>query len=229
NLDGHGHGPKLEATTMLPSYFLTVQPWTSGLDFKLLCSKFRNMTGFISITRDKDTGIVYPDPIDGKCRVKYTPSALDRRHVLEGVLALAKICYVAGASEIFTSTAGVSTFVRTEHPTCEDDPGINDPRFQTWLAEVRKKGLPSPEATFCSAHQMGTCRMGTREKTSVVDERGKVWGVEALYVADASVFPSASGVNPMVTNMAISDWISRGVAKGLRVQGRAGTGFGARL
>jgi choline dehydrogenase-like flavoprotein len=33
-----------------------------------------------------------------------------------------------------------------------------------------------------------------------------------LYVVDASVFPSASGVNPMVTNMAISDWTSRNIA-----------------
>ena len=57
--------------------------------------------------------------------------------------------------------------------------------------------------------------MGTSPRNSVVDPKGKVWGVEGLYVADASVFPSASGVNPMITNMAISDWISRGVAKGL--------------
>jgi choline dehydrogenase-like flavoprotein len=37
-----------------------------------------------------------------------------------------------------------------------------------------------------------------------------------LYVADASVFPSASGVNPMITVMAISDWISRGIVDELR-------------
>jgi choline dehydrogenase-like flavoprotein len=42
---------------------------------------------------------------------------------------------------------------------------------------------------------------------------GQVWGTEGLYVADASVFPSASGVNPMVTNMAISDWTSRQLAE----------------
>jgi hypothetical protein len=34
------------------------------------------------------------------------------------------------------------------------------------------------------------------------------------------VFPSASGVNPMVTNMAISDWISRGIARGLEERPR---------
>ena len=46
---------------------------------------------------------------------------------------------------------------------------------------------------------MGSCQMGTRSSTSVVDPRGRVWGTKGLYVADASVFPTASGVNPMIT------------------------------
>lgn len=50
-----------------------------------------------------------------------------------------------------------------------------------------------------SAHQMGSCQMGTHSSTSVVDPRGRVWGTKGLYVADASVFPTASGVNPMIT------------------------------
>lgn len=63
---------------------------------------------------------------------------------------------------------------------------------------------------------MGTSKMSTRPEDGVVDPKGKVWGTEDLYVSDASVFPSASGVNPMVTNMAISDWISRGIGKELK-------------
>ena len=35
----------------------------------------------------------------------------------------------------------------------------------------------------------------------------------SLYVADASCFPSASGVNPMVTTLAIAEWISRGLVR----------------
>ena len=62
---------------------------------------------------------------------------------------------------------------------------------------------------------MGTNRMSASASNGVVDPHGAVWGTKNLYVADASVFPSASGVNPMVTNMAISDYISQGVARGL--------------
>ena len=49
-----------------------------------------------------------------------------------------------------------------------------------------------------------------------MDPQGRVWEVdEGLYVVDASVFPSASGVNPMVTNMGIADFLSRGIAERL--------------
>jgi choline dehydrogenase-like flavoprotein len=57
--------------------------------------------------------------------------------------------------------------------------------------------------------------MGKTSKNSVVDPDCQVWGTDGLYVVDASVFPSASGVNPMVTNMAIADWASRNVARAL--------------
>ena len=220
NLDSHGHGVKLETATMLPSWFLTQVKWNGGLDYKLLCLKLKRQTGSISLVRDRDTGRVYPDPVDGKCRVQYTPSAFDKAHALEGIIALAKLNYVAGAREIFPTTHGVPTFVREDVPEGQPDPGINDPKFQAWLGDLRKKGLHLPDAMFASAHQMGTCRMSNSPKTGVVDPHGQVWGTEGLYVSDASVFPSASGVNPMVTNMAISDWISREIAKDLKKEGR---------
>ncbi|KAF1998336.1 long-chain fatty alcohol dehydrogenase [Amniculicola lignicola CBS 123094] len=212
NLDGKGHGIKLEATNMLPSSWLIWLPWKSGLDYKLQAARMKHMTGYISIPRDRDTGRVYPDPVDGRVRFKYTTSAFDQKHILEGVLALAKLQYVAGATEIFTVIPGVSTFIRDEESAAE---GINDEKFQAWLGEIRNTGFASPDSLFVSAHQMGSCRMSSTPKAGVVDPKGQVWGTQGLYVADASVFPSASGVNPMVTNMAISDWISRGIAKGL--------------
>ena len=217
NLDSCGHGVKIEAMTMIPSWFLPMKPWSSGLENKLFAAKMAYMGCHIIIVRDRDTGRVYPDPMDGKLHIDYTPSAFDKHHAIEGVIAGAKMAYVQGAREIFVAHSALPVFTRKDHITAknDDDEGTNEPSFQAWISEIRAKGLHPPEATWGSAHQMGTCRMGTHPRNSVVDSKGKVWGVEGLYVADASVFPSASGVNPMVTNMAISDWISRGVAKGL--------------
>ncbi len=222
NLDSHGHGSKIEAMTMLPSWFLPLMSRSSGLDNKLFAAKMAYMGCHFILVRDRDTGRVYPDPVDGKCRVAYTPSAFDKRHAIEGIIASAKIAYVQGAKEIFVSQTDIPTFVRQSHGPVDDDAaedddndGAKELNFQAWLSEIRAKGLNPPEAIWGSAHQMGTCRMGSNQRSSVVDPKGKVWGVEGLYVADASVFPSASGVNPMVTNMAISDWISLGVAKDL--------------
>lgn len=218
NLDGKGHGAKLEATDMRPSSWLIFLAWKGGLQYKLDAARHGHVIGHISLARDRDTGRVYPDPIDGRVRFQYTPSKFDKQHILEGLLALAKIHYVEGATEIFTIIPGMPSFIRD--PSTPVGDGINDAAFQAWLDKIRNKGFPTPESVFTSAHQMGTCRMSAAERDGVVDPQGKVWGVEGLYVADASVFPSASGVNPMITNMAISDYISRGVARGLGERSR---------
>ncbi|KAI4608568.1 hypothetical protein J4E83_009004 [Alternaria metachromatica] len=216
NMDNAGHGVKLEATNMVPSACLMWVDWKSAMQYKIDAAKLKHMVGYISIARDRDTGRVYPDPVDGRVRFSYQTSNYDKRHVLEGVIALAKIQYVEGASEIFTVIPNMRPFIRD--PAGPSGDGINDPAFVAWLDEIRNKGLPSPETVYVSAHQMGTCRMSAKERDGVVDPKGKVWGTEGLYVADASVFPSASGVNPMVTNMAISDYISRGIMAGLEVR-----------
>ena len=223
DLDGKGHGSKLEALFMFPHVGLPFQPWTGGAAWKVFAAKFSHMAGLISLGRDRDSGRVYEGP-DGATHIAYTPSAFDKAHVLEGVLGLARILYAQGAREIYSGVAGAEPFVRDDDDGSsssggapagegEPDPGVNEPRFKAWLEGLRRRGMG--ETVLGSAHQMGTCRMGASERGSVVDPRGKVWGTEGLYVADASVFPSASGVNPMVTNMAISDWMSRGVAKEL--------------
>jgi choline dehydrogenase-like flavoprotein len=38
--------------------------------------------------------------------------------------------------------------------------------------------------------------------------------VEALYIADGSLFPEALGVNPQITIMALAIWIGRQILKG---------------
>ena len=49
------------------------------------------------------------------------------------------------------------------------------------------------------AHVCGTCRFGTDPKTSVLDPQNRAHEVDNLYVADASFFPSSTGLNPSLT------------------------------
>ena len=63
-------------------------------------------------------------------------------------------------------------------------------------------------------HPVGTCRMGTRpDHDAVVDAQGRVYGVDRLRVADASVMPSipAAGTNLPTIMVAerIAAWLGR--------------------
>ena len=50
-----------------------------------------------------------------------------------------------------------------------------------------------------------------RVSWGVCDQRGAVFGLPGAYVADASLFPASSGVNPMITIMALAKHVARGL------------------
>ena len=54
------------------------------------------------------------------------------------------------------------------------------------------------------AHAMGSCRMGSDPRTSVVDPFGRCHDVPNLFVCDTSVFVTGAGVNPTLTALAIA-------------------------
>ena len=201
---------------MMPSVFIPSFPWRDSLEYKLWAAKMRRSTSIMVLTKERDTGRVYPDPVDGCCRIDYTVSAFDRKHIVECLIAIAKIAYITGAKELHTSYRDLPPFIRPEASDPEAPEGTNNTALQNWIAELRRKSPLDPErGLFASAHQMGTCRMSKSPKLGVVDPDCQVWGTDGLYVLDASVFPSASGVNPMVTNMAIADWASRNLARAM--------------
>jgi choline dehydrogenase-like flavoprotein len=46
--------------------------------------------------------------------------------------------------------------------------------------------------------------MGRDARSAVCSAEGEVFGVRGLFIADASAFPASSGVNPMITIMALA-------------------------
>ena len=58
--------------------------------------------------------------------------------------------------------------------------------------------------------------MGNSPVHSATQPSGETWEVKNLYVADASLFPTASGVNPMVTTEAIAIHVAANVIESLK-------------
>jgi choline dehydrogenase-like flavoprotein len=69
---------------------------------------------------------------------------------------------------------------------------------EQWLEHIR--------ATLTTVHHPGsTCRMGPKASDNVVDHELKVHGLEALRVADASIYPRLVGANTNASVVAIAE------------------------
>ena len=77
------------------------------------------------------------------------------------------------------------------------------------------------------AHVLGTCSMGQAGADwAVVDQRGKVHGLEGLHVVDASIMPTIPAVPPNMTVIMMAERCSEFLAEELA--GRVATTAGAR-
>jgi choline dehydrogenase-like flavoprotein len=59
-----------------------------------------------------------------------------------------------------------------------------------------------PDSGF---HIMGTARMGSDPARSVADPLGRCHDVPNLWIADASLFPTASALQPTLTALALAE------------------------
>lgn len=62
---------------------------------------------------------------------------------------------------------------------------------------------------------MGSCRMAVNSKDGPTKPTGELHDVDNLYVADASVFPTSLGINPMITIEAIAHMTAKNIVKRL--------------
>jgi cholesterol oxidase len=63
--------------------------------------------------------------------------------------------------------------------------------------------------SLVTPHPLGGCNMGSDAANGVVDHRGRVFGYDNLYVADAAIIPEAVGVNPSRTIGALAERIAK--------------------
>jgi choline dehydrogenase-like flavoprotein len=199
-LHGTNFGVKLETPPTHPGLMSMVLPWRSGQQHQEMMRDADHLGSFIVLTRDRDGGQVRIDK-NGAPLIDYSLSEFDRNNMLEGVRAAAEIHAAAGAHTIYLPHGTL--------PTLQAKDGqIQNPEVLAQLPHLSWK--PNHFGLY-SAHQMSTCRLGGTAATHPLHPTGETVEIQGLYVADGSAFPACSGVNPMLTIMALAHYTAQGL------------------
>lgn len=162
-----------------------------GMDF---LRKMKRVAGCGAMIRDSTGG--YVEPNGWKADITYFVNDEDCKKLRKGYTFLNEMFFEAGADEV--------------------KPLINGGEFWSSRRRVRSAILNASapgDYTLYASHPLGTCRMSREADRGVVRPTdGQVHGLENLHVTDASVFPTAPGVNPQMTIMATALQLARGIA-----------------
>ena len=186
------YAPIFETVPVHPGTAAVALPWRSAAEHRALMERSANLSLVGVLCRDSGAGRVRVDR-DGSPRVRWRLAPADEARMAEGLAAAGEVLAAAGASEVFSVH-------RQRFAFRPGDPGAQ----RAWAEATRRAGFGGGRATLASYHQMGSCRMGTDPASSAVGPDHQTHELPGLYVADASLFPTASGVNPMLSVMALA-------------------------
>lgn len=120
------------------------------------------------------------DPI-----VTYKLTERDWRRLGDGAQKLAGALFAAGAQHVTPAIRGHAGWASA-------------------AAAAADMALPKHRTSLMTIHLFSSCPMGNDAKHYAVDGYGRVFGFDNLVVADGSLLPSAPGVNPQATIMALA-------------------------
>jgi choline dehydrogenase-like flavoprotein len=116
----------------------------------------------------------------------YLLSRRDGARLRQSVGVMGRLLFAAGATEVLTGAPS--------RPVVRSVAELDDALAAT-----------PPHALHVAAfHPTGTARMGRDASRAPVDPRGRLRGVDGVWVADASLLPSSPTVNPQMSIMAMA-------------------------
>ncbi len=196
--DNSDYGFWIECPPMHPSFSAAALP-SFGQPHAARMRSSKQLGVLIALTRDgaersHSSGRVRVDRA-GRTQISYRLSIQDQRRVRASLVAAAKIHLAAGATAIQT--------MHSEPVTISSE--------RDWLQLDSASLAPNRIALF-SAHVNGTCRMGVDPQRSGATPDGERHGVRGLYISDGSLLPTALGVNPQETIMAVATVLAERMA-----------------
>ena len=160
-------------------------PWV-GRKFTRLMEQYRHVATFGFMIEDTSRGEVRPGP-RGSPLITYNLNRADTEKMARAVAVLCEIFLAAGARRVMPFL-----------------PGAQEVSSARDVARLRARKVRAGDFEVTAFHPLGTCRIGTDPRTSVLGPDYQAHEVESLYVADGSAVPSALGVNPQMTIMAMA-------------------------
>jgi choline dehydrogenase-like flavoprotein len=186
------HGVLLEAT-FTPLAFGGAWLAGTGADHQRSLLEFGHVGSIGVHLSDRSQGRVGLGN-DGALRASYDLTREDADRVHFGIARAAEIHFAAGASEVYPNIPRFGALKRSD------------------LAAFEAARLKPSELRLEAFHPMGTARISADPRRGVCAADGSVRGTRDLYVADASLFPTSVGVNPMMTIIAFAKQVSWAVA-----------------
>ncbi|MEU4164594.1 GMC family oxidoreductase [Actinoplanes sp. NPDC026670] len=186
-----GYGFLMESVQYATGLGASSVPFTSPAEHKEAMAGYRNNGSYIGLIRDHGHGRITLDPAGNTVAWYDLTDERDVRNTHRALEAQIHLHRAGGARRIQVFGRGLGPWTEGED-------------LDAYLAQVKRVPLQAGGMTLFSAHQMGSCRMGSDPATSVADPRGELHDTPGVWIGDASAFPTPSGTNPMITIMALA-------------------------
>jgi choline dehydrogenase-like flavoprotein len=182
----HDEGILIEATASPPGMSSFVLPGV-GRTLRDRLEDADHLAVIGAMVADEPSGRVH-----GRRRpiLRYDLADADAAKLKKAMVAMGRILFAAGATEVLTGLAR-SPLARTQEELTAIVADVS-------MAETHLAGF----------HPTGTARMGADAERAPVDTSGRLRGVDGVYVADASVLPTCPEVNPQLTIMAMALYVA---------------------
>jgi choline dehydrogenase-like flavoprotein len=168
--------------TMMPSW---------GAQHRDMMTRYAHMGVLTAMLHETSAGRVEPDG-DMGLSIDYWPNAPDRRDLVFGLKACARLLFAAGARRVW---------IPSDPPLVLADTNA--------VARLANFPLLPQSMQLTAVHPMGSVPMGDDPKRAAVNSRGAHHHMHGLWVADGSLFPSSIGVPPQLSIYAMGLHVGR--------------------
>jgi choline dehydrogenase-like flavoprotein len=167
-----------------------------GPELVRLAESFDHVSSFGFMIEDTSRGSVRE--VMGQPVIQYWLTDRDVSHIKRALDVLAQIFFAAGARRVYAPINGFDVI-----------------ESEADLAALRRATIRPWDLDLSAYHPLGTARMGLDPSTSVVGQDHRVHDTEGLYVVDGAAVPTALGVNPQITIMAMATRAAEKIAEAL--------------